>query len=54
VSANFEWPKDTDEELVNNFLKINAPSMLLAYIRPAVSQSVNWFDEIWNTANTIY
>jgi len=38
MSANFEWPKDTDEELVNNFLKINAPSMLLAYIRPVVSQ----------------
>lgn len=38
MGANFKWPVETDEVISNNFIKINAPSMLLAYIRPFVSQ----------------
>ena len=37
-SSRFSWEDDLSDEMVENLLKINAPSLLLSYIRPLVSQ----------------
>ena len=36
--AMFEWKDGDDEKLIQNYLNINAPAMLLSYIRPVVAQ----------------
>lgn len=40
VSANFTW-KNLDDEEADNMLKINAPSLLLGYMRPIVANVTN-------------
>jgi preprotein translocase subunit SecB len=37
MEASFRWPNKIDESLVNDFLTMNAPSLLLSYVRPIVS-----------------
>ena len=39
-SGIFEWKEDTNFETVNNLLHINAPALLLSYIRSIISQLV--------------
>ena len=42
MSSEFQWNKDAfDENTINGLLKINAPSLLLGYLRPIVSQITN-------------
>ncbi len=36
--AVFEWEAGTDKQEVASYLEINAPAMLLSYIRPVVAQ----------------
>lgn len=37
-SANFKWNENIDEEKVDRLLNQNAPSLLLSYVRPIISQ----------------
>ena len=37
IMANFEWDETYDSETINNLLLINAPSLLLGYARPIIS-----------------
>lgn len=37
-SAKFRWEEGTEEEMVNKLLNQNAPSLLLSYVRPIVTQ----------------
>lgn len=37
-SANFKWNESLTEEKVNKLLNQNAPSLLLSYVRPIISQ----------------
>ena len=37
-SANFRWNEDIAEEKVDKLLNQNAPSLLLSYVRPVISQ----------------
>ncbi len=34
MKAEFKWTSDMEDEMVNRLLKANAPSLLLAYMRP--------------------
>lgn len=36
--ANFRWDNSLDKELVDQLLKQNAPSLLMGYLRPIISQ----------------
>lgn len=37
MKAQFKWESDMKDEMVNRLLKANAPSLLLAYMRPIVA-----------------
>lgn len=37
MKAEFKWASDMKAEMVNRLLKANAPSLLLAYMRPIVA-----------------
>lgn len=37
MKAEFKWVSDMKAEMVNRLLKANAPSLLLAYMRPIVA-----------------
>lgn len=37
MKAEFKWARDMKIEMVNRLLKANAPSLLLAYMRPIVA-----------------
>ena len=37
IGAKFSWDNSLDEEIVNNLLTKNAPSLLLGYARPIIS-----------------
>lgn len=39
--ARFKWFSDLDKDLVNIFLKQNAPALLLSYARPIISMTTN-------------
>ena len=42
MSSDFKWGKEVyDEQTITDLLSINAPSLLLGYIRPIVSQITN-------------
>lgn len=42
MASNFIWDGSSyDEQTINDLLSINAPSLLLGYIRPIVSQITN-------------
>lgn len=41
MSAKFNWDESITEEQANKMLKINAPAVLLSYIRPIVSNMTN-------------
>lgn len=36
--ANFRWEDDLDDKIIERLLKQNAPSLLLAYLRPVIAQ----------------
>ena len=35
--GTFEWNEETDEDTINNLLEVNAPSILLSYMRSTIS-----------------
>ncbi|EAC3108901.1 hypothetical protein JX009_000467 [Listeria monocytogenes] len=37
MGSNFKWPEGIDENNIESLLTINAPALLLSYIRPIVS-----------------
>lgn len=37
MRAEFKWASDMEDEMVNRLLRANAPSLLLAYMRPIVA-----------------
>lgn len=37
MSSMFSWSEDLDKETIDNMLKVNAPSLLLSYIRPIIT-----------------
>lgn len=36
--ANFRWPENMEESVINKLLEQNAPSLLLSYLRPIIVQ----------------
>ena len=40
IASNFVWG-DLNDETVDNFLKINAPAVLLSYLRPIIASVTN-------------
>ncbi len=40
VVSDFKW-EDMDENMVNSMLNVNAPALLLGYMRPIVSSITN-------------
>lgn len=36
--ANFKWKEGLGEDQINSLLNVNAPTLLLSYLRPIVSQ----------------
>lgn len=41
VASDFKW-EDLNEEMIENMLKINAPTILLGYMRPIVANLTNF------------
>ncbi len=41
MNAEFMWEKELDEEVVDDLLKKNAPSLILSYIRPIIATVTN-------------
>lgn len=37
IGAKFSWNNTLDEEMINSLLTINAPSLLIGYARPVIS-----------------
>lgn len=37
-AASFRWEPDMNEEFVDSLLKLNAPSLLISYLRPIIAQ----------------
>lgn len=37
MTSLFAWDNDVDEKLIDELLRVNAPSLILSYIRPLVS-----------------
>lgn len=37
MSSSFSWSEELDKETVGNMLEVNAPSLLLSYIRPIIT-----------------
>lgn len=40
ISSSFEW-KSIDDEKIERMLRVNAPAVLLSYLRPIVAQITN-------------
>lgn len=40
VASDFKW-EDLDDDMVNTMLKLNAPALLLGYMRPIVANITN-------------
>ena len=38
MQSAFSWPEDLPEQQVKNLLEINAPALLISYIRPIIVQ----------------
>lgn len=38
MKSEFIWPETLGEDEISAYLKINAPSLLMAYIRPVIAQ----------------
>lgn len=41
MGANFTWEESVEEEKVKQLLNVNAPAVLLSYIRPIVASMTN-------------
>lgn len=41
IASYFRWEDDVKKELVDQFLKTNAPALLLSYLRPIVASVTN-------------
>ena len=41
MMANFMWSESTSKEQIDTFLNVNAPALLLGYIRPIVANLTN-------------
>ena len=39
IASIFVWNSVTDEKIIHNFLNINAPSLLLSYLRPIITNN---------------
>ena len=39
ISAIFIWHPRTEKKIIQNFLNINAPSLLLSYLRPIITNN---------------
>lgn len=37
-SADFKWEKEYDQEFIDKLLQLNAPALLLSYLRPIIAQ----------------
>lgn len=42
MKADFTWDDSYNEEIVDNMLKINAPSLLFSYIRPIIAEMTGY------------
>ncbi|PZF87484.1 hypothetical protein C1903_12445 [Listeria ivanovii] len=41
MGSKFLWPEGLDEKTIDTLLTVNAPALLLAYIRPMVSSIID-------------